>query len=90
MTRFLIRRVLLGLLILFLVSVVVFAATQALPGNAAQAALGRQATPARLKALTDQLHLNQSAFAQYWHWLSGHRSPATSAPRRRPRSRSSS
>jgi peptide/nickel transport system permease protein len=70
MTRFLIRRVLLGILILFLVSVVVFAATQALPGNAAQAILGRQATPARLKALTDQLHLNQSAFAQYWHWLS--------------------
>jgi peptide/nickel transport system permease protein len=69
MTRFLIRRVLLGILILFLVSVVVFAATQTLPGNAAQAALGRQATPARLKALTDQLHLNQSAFAQYWHWL---------------------
>jgi peptide/nickel transport system permease protein len=69
MTRFLIRRVLLGILILFLVSVVVFVATQTLPGNAAQAALGRQATPARLKALTDQLHLNQSAFAQYWHWL---------------------
>ena len=71
MTRFLIRRLLLGILILFLVSIVVFSATQALPGNAAQAILGRQATPARLKALTDQLHLNQSAFAQYWHWLSG-------------------
>jgi peptide/nickel transport system permease protein len=69
MTRFLIRRVLLGILILFLVSIVVFAATQTLPGNAAQAALGRQATPARLKALNEQLHLNQSAFAQYWHWL---------------------
>jgi peptide/nickel transport system permease protein len=71
MTRFLIRRILLGILILFLVSVVVFAATQALPGNAAQAVLGRQATPARLKALSDQLHLNESAFAQYWHWLKG-------------------
>jgi peptide/nickel transport system permease protein len=68
-TRFLIRRVLLGLLILFLVSVVVFAATQALPGNAARAILGRQATPARLAALDKQLHLNQSAVAQYWHWL---------------------
>ena len=71
MTRFLIRRILLGILILFLVSIVVFASTQALPGNAAQAILGRQATPARLKALTDQLHLNESAFAQYWHWLKG-------------------
>jgi peptide/nickel transport system permease protein len=47
----------------------VFAATQTLPGNAAQAALGRQATPERLKALNEQLHLNESAFAQYWHWL---------------------
>jgi len=71
MTRFLIRRVLLGILILLLVSIVVFAATQALPGNAAQAVLGRQATPARVKALTAQLHLNESAPAQYWHWLSG-------------------
>ena len=69
MTRFLIRRVLLGILILLLVSIVVFAATQALPGNAAQAVLGRQATPARVKALTAQLHLNESAPAQYWHWL---------------------
>jgi peptide/nickel transport system permease protein len=71
MTRFLIRRFLLGILILLLVSIVVFSATQALPGNAAQAALGRQATPARLAALTKQLHLNESAPAQYWHWLSG-------------------
>lgn len=71
MTRFLLRRLLLGLLILLAVSVVVFAATQALPGNAARAILGRDATPARLKALTLQLHLNQPAITQYWHWLRG-------------------
>jgi peptide/nickel transport system permease protein len=69
MARFIIKRLLLGLLTLFLVSVVVFAATQALPGNAAQAILGRNATPARLAALTRQLHLNESAVAQYTHWL---------------------
>src|ERR1700760_105751 len=69
MSRFLLRRVLLGLLILLLVSVVVFAATQALPGNAAVAILGRNATPARLAALTQQLHLNESALSQYTHWL---------------------
>jgi peptide/nickel transport system permease protein len=33
--------------------------------------LGRDATPARVAALTKQLHLNESAPAQYWHWLSG-------------------
>jgi peptide/nickel transport system permease protein len=71
MTKFLIRRTLLGILTLFLVSVVVFAATQALPGNAARAILGRDATPQRLAALTQQLHLNRSVFDQYTHWLSG-------------------
>jgi peptide/nickel transport system permease protein len=45
MGKFLLRRVLLGLLTLLLVSIVVFAATQALPGNAARAILGRNATP---------------------------------------------
>ncbi|MFZ0090256.1 MAG: ABC transporter permease [Solirubrobacteraceae bacterium] len=71
MGRFLLRRILLGLLTLLLVSIVVFAATQALPGNAARAILGRNATPARLAALTQQLHLNQSVVSQYFHWL-GH------------------
>ena len=71
MSRFLLRRVLLGLLTLLLVSIVVFAATQALPGNAARAILGRNATPERLAALTRQLHLNESAISQYTHWL-GH------------------
>jgi peptide/nickel transport system permease protein len=68
-TRFLLTRIALGILTLFLVSIVVFAATQALPGNAATAILGRNATPARVAALSRQLHLNESAFAQYTHWL---------------------
>jgi peptide/nickel transport system permease protein len=71
MSKFLLRRVVLGLLTLLLVSVVVFAATQALPSNAAQAILGRNATPQRLAALTRQLHLNQSVVSQYLHWLGG-------------------
>jgi peptide/nickel transport system permease protein len=69
MSKFIARRVALGLLTLLLVSVVVFAATQALPSNAAQAILGRNATPARLAALTRQLHLNESVVTQYVHWL---------------------
>jgi peptide/nickel transport system permease protein len=68
-TRFILKRIALGVLTLFLVSVVVFVATQALPGNAATAILGRNATPARVAALTRQLHLNESAFQQYIHWL---------------------
>jgi peptide/nickel transport system permease protein len=65
------RRVAVGVLTLFLVSVVVFLATEVLPGNAAYAILGRTATPARLRALEDSLHLNRGLFDQYWVWISG-------------------
>jgi peptide/nickel transport system permease protein len=71
MTRFLVRRILLGILTLFAVAVIVFVATQALPGNAAQAILGKTATPARVAALEQQLHLNESVFSQFTHWLGG-------------------
>jgi peptide/nickel transport system permease protein len=68
---FILRRLLLGLLVLFLVSVVVFVATQTLPGDAARAILGRTATPASLAALRDQLHLNQPVVVQYLTWAGG-------------------
>jgi peptide/nickel transport system permease protein len=67
----LLRRTGIGVLTLWLVSVLVFAATQALPGNAAYAVLLNTATPQRLRALEAQLHLNSPAVVQYWHWLSG-------------------
>ena len=68
---FIARRILLGIVTLFLVSVVVFAATQALPGDAARAILGRTATPDSLAALRKQLHLGEPAVQQYTHWLGG-------------------
>lgn len=61
----------LGLITLIAVSIVIFAATQALPGNAAYAVLGHGATPQRLKAVEDQLHLNRSLISQYGSWISG-------------------
>jgi peptide/nickel transport system permease protein len=66
-----VRRVLLGFLVLALVSVVVFAATQALPGDPARSILGRTATPASLKALREQLNLDQPVLTQYWNWITG-------------------
>jgi peptide/nickel transport system permease protein len=65
------RRLAIGVLTLFLVSVVVFVATEVLPGNAASALLGRNATPARMHALEITLHLNRGIFDQYWIWISG-------------------
>jgi peptide/nickel transport system permease protein len=65
------QRLAIGVVTLFLVSVVVFWATEILPGNAAYALLGRNATPARVRALEIQLHLNRGLFEQYWTWISG-------------------
>ncbi|MDR2984225.1 MAG: ABC transporter permease [Nocardiopsaceae bacterium] len=70
-TGFVIRRLLLGLIVLLMVSIVIFAATQALPGDPARAILGRSATPASLAALRLKLHLDQPVFTQYWTWLTG-------------------
>jgi peptide/nickel transport system permease protein len=61
----------LGLLTLFFVSVVIFLATQVLPGNAAYAVLGQHATPDRVAALEEQMNLNESLPVQYWDWMSG-------------------
>jgi peptide/nickel transport system permease protein len=65
------RRIGLGVITLFIVSVVIFAATEALPGNAAQQILGHSATPAQLHALEAQLHLNRSLVSQYGSWIGG-------------------
>lgn len=71
LSRFLVTRSLAALVILFIVSVLVFTATQVLPGNAATAVLGHSATPDRIDALEEQLNLNEGVVQQYWAWLSG-------------------
>ncbi|HJY24718.1 MAG TPA: ABC transporter permease [Actinomycetes bacterium] len=71
MARLIVRRLALGVLTLFLISLVVFAAVLALPGDAATAILGREATPERVAALRDQLNLNDSVITQYLDWIGG-------------------
>lgn len=66
-----VRRLALGVLVLFLVSIAVFAATQVLPGDAARSVLGRNATPENLAALRRQLHLDRPVVAQYFSWFGG-------------------
>ena len=69
--RFIARRLALGVLTLFVVSLVVFAATQLLPSDPAQAILGRDANPNSVAALREKLGLDHTAFYQYTHWLRG-------------------
>jgi peptide/nickel transport system permease protein len=69
--RFIVRRLALGLFTLFVVSLVVFAATQLLPSDPAQAILGRDANAVSVAALRTKLGLDHTAFYQYTHWLKG-------------------
>ncbi|MHC8290507.1 ABC transporter permease [Pseudomonas sp. XS1P51] len=56
---------------LLIVSIVVFAITAVLPGDAAQQVLGQFATPEQVAALRIQLGLDQPAIVRYGHWLLG-------------------
>jgi peptide/nickel transport system permease protein len=71
MSKLIWRRLALGVLTLWLISLVVFAAVLALPGDAATAILGKEATPDRVAALRDQLNLNDSVISQYLQWIGG-------------------
>jgi peptide/nickel transport system permease protein len=70
-TGFIVRRILLGFVTLFIASLIIFAATQALPGDAARSILGRNATPDSLAALREQLGLNKPIVTQYRDWITG-------------------
>ena len=56
---------------LFGVSVVVFFMVRAIPGDPAQILLGQQATPEQVRALREQLGLNENPIIQYLIFLKG-------------------
>lgn len=64
-------RLLLGVVTLLVVSVLIFSATQVLPGNAAYAVLGHSASPEAIRTVEARLHLNESVVSQYGAWISG-------------------
>ncbi len=63
------QRLLLGVLMLLGVSVLIFAGTELLPGDVAQAILGQSATPEALANLRREMGLGEPAVLRYWHWL---------------------
>lgn len=69
--RLILTRTALGLVTLFVVSILIFAATQVLPGNAATAVLGHNASASAVRTLQLRLGLDKPAVTQYWDWLSG-------------------
>ena len=71
MLRLILIRAGLGLLTLWAASLVVFLGTQLLPGDAAEAALGQQATPQLVAALRKDLGLDRPVLVRYRDWLAG-------------------
>lgn len=63
------RRLGAAIVTLLIVSMVVFAITAVLPGDAAQQALGQFATPEQVAALRLKLGLDQPGVVRYLHWL---------------------
>lgn len=68
---FIFGRILAGIPIVIALSLLVFLATQALPGDAAVAYLANSATPERLAAIREQLNLDDPIMVQYFSWASG-------------------
>jgi len=64
-------RVISGVIILFVVSIIVFFTTQALPGDLPRLILGVDATPDQVDALRVQLGLDRPPLVQYAEWITG-------------------
>jgi peptide/nickel transport system permease protein len=71
MARRVLLRVCVALATLLAASVVVFVGTEALPGDAAQAALGNTATPQLLAQYRKDFNLDRPFMKRYADWLSG-------------------
>lgn len=71
MTAFILKRVALSLITLWILSMIVFFAAQVLPGDPARAILGPLAAPSAVAALSHQLGTDKPVLDQYGTWL-GH------------------
>jgi peptide/nickel transport system permease protein len=67
--RLVARRLALGLITLWAVSLLIFAGTEILPGDVATAILGQSRTPEAVAAIRASLGLNRPAYIRYGDWL---------------------
>ncbi len=69
MLRYVLKRLGLALITLWILSVIVFFAGQVLPGDPGRSVLGPLAAPSAVKALDHQLGVDKPVTTQYVHWL---------------------
>ncbi len=65
------KRLAIGLLVLWIVSLIIFGGLEFLPGDLAQEILGQSATPESLAAFRKELGLDQPMHTRYLKWLGG-------------------
>jgi peptide/nickel transport system permease protein len=70
MSRFLLKRFALAIITLFLLSVIVFAASQLLPGNLGRNILGPFASQHDVELYNHQHGVDRPLLTQYWSWIS--------------------
>ena len=63
------QRIALGLLVLFVVSLIIFLSVEMLPGDIAQALLGQSATADNVAAMRAEMGLDQPPLKRYLSWL---------------------
>jgi len=71
MTRFLIKRLIQSIFVIFGLSIFIFIISRVIPGDPARLALGPRATAEAVEQLRDEMHLNDSIPQQYKYWISG-------------------
>lgn len=71
MKKYIAKRLLSVLPILFIVSLVVFALVHLAPGSPATAMLGSEASMEDIAALEEQMGLNDPLYIQYFRWIGG-------------------
>lgn len=69
--RMVLQRLGLGLLTLFVVSLLIFISVELLPGDLAEEILGQAATPETVAAFRKELGLDQPPVTRYLQWLGG-------------------
>jgi peptide/nickel transport system permease protein len=69
--KFILRRLLLGVATLFVVSFLIFSLTKVMRGDTASIVLGREANPEALQELRSEFGLDQPFFTQYGKWIGG-------------------
>jgi peptide/nickel transport system permease protein len=70
MVTFVLKRIGLALITLWLLSVIVFLLGQILPGDPGRAILGPLAAQSAVTSLDQQLGVNKPVLTEYWHWIS--------------------